>query len=469
MSKGLTTKQLQRLQQLDSVVLLEIIQQLVSEDAHSRQWLINGWLSTSTELLTRLTLDYDKQTKGSVYYNYYEADGFFQYLLKNIVQPMTLQMETLPEQVEQVAKKMLLDFERLSEHVDTSSGSWSDYTGELFFVWISALAAQKTRAPNDIAQALFNVYQEYEFFDVNVLKECSHVFDPQVFRLLSEHFLKSKDEHNAIFLLLLLGDIDSATALIHQQERPNPSNSLELAATFIEQNRCLDAVALLRRAESYIAQWSAEYTRCGELMVTALLQEGLFEDARKYATEAFSNSPRSVFWLLYLKAGGNAECDLMHFVQMAAVDESESAIRFLAELHEYTLLSQIITGCASVDVKVPQDIEGSFWRKLSSDLYKQRYCRAAVILRRKLAERAISWVSSQYYTYASNDAKKAVDYCIDLETDETFLSSQQWLQVLYKAHFRKTALWNIMRDKISGLSVSKEQGACLQQIDIPKG
>lgn len=470
MAKGLTSKQQKRLEQLDKSVLLEIVEQLIADDPQSRTWLVNNWLSEATELLARLSRDYDERARYANTLRYYEADHFFISLSKEIVQPMALQVDAFPEHVEKLAEKMLLDFERLGEEIDTSSGVWCEYSDELFSVWLQSLTVQDARTAEDIALTVFKLYQTYEWFDIKLLAACSGRRWHSIFQLLAKHLFKIDEGRDAIFLLIRLREFDEALNLLNKMDQPDAINALELADCLIDDARASEAIALLERAWPSILPWTGDIVRWETLLATALMAEGRNEEARASLLDAFSRSPTSEFWALYLKAGGDEERDLLRFVQMAAECESESAIEFLADLKHYVWLNQIITDSAhpALNLTLPEEIDGPFWRKLSSELYKQGYSLAAVILRRKLAEKAISRVNTQSYSYAANDAKKAIDYAVGLENDESFISSQAWFQTLYKAHFRKSMLWSAMREKIAGLTVSKEQGAVLQQTEVKK-
>ncbi|MBV8042711.1 hypothetical protein [Pluralibacter sp.] len=166
------------------------------------------------------------------------------------------------------------------------------------------------------------------------------------------------------------------------------------------------------------------------------------------------------FWRLYLKAGGDEQRDLPLFLRFAGRVDNEDGIRFLADIQNYILLSDVINGTGPVaeSIRLPDSMTGSFWRTLSSTLYKQGYAQAAVVLRRRLAEYPIHRGGSACYAWAADDAQKAIDYCSGLESSGGFMNSQQWLQSLYKTHYRKHSLWKIIQEKIAGLSVVKAQG-----------
>lgn len=462
---NLTKKQQSQLELLDKDTLLDIVQQIAHDNARIRAWLVNGWLSNSEDVGKRLATDYARKTKSNRFYDYYEADGFFEELQEDIVKPLALHVEKAPAQVEALAAKMLLDFERLSGQVDTSSGSWQEYTSRLFDIWLRALSLQKTRPAEDIAQAIFTVAQNYDWFNVSALYEWRSELGNNVLQLLAGLFIEGGEVDHATTLHLMLRDIDKALDLIKSGRYHRTGNTLKLAELLIDELRAAEAIALLHDIEKSLPEWSADFTRWGELLISALLEEGLREQAKETILNAFARSVSGRFWPLWLKAGGDEKQGLKLFLQRAGKADNERAVIFLAEIEQYALLSDIITDVASAEItiRLPEQITGSFWRTLSSTLYKQGYAKAAVVLRRRLAEYSISRASSRYYTYAANDAKKAVDYCIDLELSTDFINSQSWLQSLYKMHFRKYSLWNTMQEKIAALKIDKEQGLLLQK------
>lgn len=464
MARILTKKQQAQLEQLNRETLLDIVQQVIHDNDRVREWLVNGWLSEPEDVVKRLANNYMRQTKGNVFYDYYEADSFFEQLSQDIVLPLGSLVEKLPEQVAAQAAKMLLDFDRLTQTVDTSSGGWQNYTFDLFTTWGRALVAQKNRTPEETAQAIFTLAQGYDWFEVQDLSPWHRALGNNTLRVLANLFKDAGDYDSAVSLLLDVRDIDTALSCLAKGSRYKTRNGLNLARLLIDELRAKEAIALLHNLEADISARSADFRRWVELLVTALLEEGEHEHAREVALNAFSRSVNHCFWHLWLKAGGDESRDLPIFLQLAGKADSEQAIVFLADIQQYALLSDIIIGSAPVGVSIhlPGEINGSFWRTLSSTLYKQGYAQAAVILRRRLAEYAINRASSKYYTYAANDAKKAIDYCVELESAVHFIHSQGWLQSLYKTHFRKYSLWKTMQEKIAGLSISKDQGLILR-------
>lgn len=456
MPKALTKKQQQRLLELDQPTLLTIVSQLIDNDPDVRKWVINGWLSEPDEVIKRLESAYKRLARSQTFYDYYAANGYFARLVKDIVQPMALCIAGSPARVEMLAATMLLGFESLTAHVDTSSGSWQDYTDALFDVWLQSLAAQRaTRPAEDIADAIVTLSASYDWFNTGMLVECSRAFGSDVFRALGARCEQAGNLRMAAEVFLSLRDINAVKALLLRQKQPDTGSVLSLAALLLDELRSAEAIVLLEEAAAALRPGSAEYRSWGQLLVSALLEEGQKERARKTALEAFSRSPDSAFWLLYLKAGGDEARDFSLFVQQIDAGNYHALIAFLSDTQHYQLLSDIIMdkAPAGIAARIPDNLEGAFWRSLSATLYKQGFAHAAVILRRRLAEGSISRASSKYYSYAAGDAKKAIDYATACENDSQFIDSGTWLKMLYATHFRKYALWDVMQEKIPGLNM----------------
>ena len=100
-------------------------------------------------------------------------------------------------------------------------------------------------------------------------------------------------------------------------------------------------------------------------------------------------------------------------------------------------------------------LRGSFVRSLSSELYRHGYAYSATLLRRVLVEDSISRSQSKYYSYAASDMKKSIDYSKDIAWTETVPSTEEYFKSLFIEHKRKYALWEIMLEKIDGLTIGK--------------
>ncbi|MCI4187108.1 hypothetical protein MRO89_14230 [Dickeya dianthicola] len=458
MVRELTKKQLAALNELSRDTLVEIVLALTHEHKPVRDRLVNGWLSEPDDVLKRLEKAYDKEANGRHFYDYYEADGFFADLEQDIVVPLA---RLVPEhflRVEVLAGRMILDFERLSEQVDTSSGSWMDYLSALFEVWMASLAQQKEASAAVIAGKIYALALEDQWFEFERLVNWRGELGTETLRALRDLLRKDGYDDEAFILSLAIRDVAEAKALFERGDVSNVAAVLQLCALLIDELRAPEAVTILQALKQNTREWMLPKKEWASLLVNALLDEGRKEEARQVAEEAFRQSPHVGFWQLYLKAGGDAGQDFERYLLMAIARGVEHTVQFLADTEHYALINDLITGKSEYALTFPKVFESgfSFWRTLSSTLKKQGFTAGAVILRRRLAESAIGTASSRHYSSAASDAKQAIDYARSAGESGWREETLGWLQALHREHFRKYALWKAMQEKIPALQVTKQ-------------
>lgn len=101
-------------------------------------------------------------------------------------------------------------------------------------------------------------------------------------------------------------------------------------------------------------------------------------------------------------------------------------------------------------------MRGSFVRSLSSELFSHGFARSATYLRRVLVEDSISRSQSKYYTYAASDMKKSIDYSKNIVWTDAVPSTEAYFKALFADHKRKYALWEVMLEKINGLTLGQD-------------
>ncbi|MEI7376012.1 DUF6880 family protein [Dickeya chrysanthemi] len=458
MTSKLTKKQLAALNDLSRDTLLEIVLTLSREHKPARDLLVNGWLSAPDDVLKRLEKAYDKEANGRHFYDYYQADGFFADLERDIVVPLA---RLIPEhflRVEVLAARMILDFERLSEQVDTSSGSWMDYLSALFEVWMAALAQQKEAPPAVIAGKIYALALEDQWFEFERLVNWRGELGTETLRALRDLLLKDGHDDEAFILSLAIRDVAQAKALFEQGNVSDVTAVLQLCALLIDELRAPEAITILQAPKQNTREWILPKKEWATLLVNALLEEGRKEEARQIAEETFRQEPGVGFWQLYLKAGGDAGQDFERYLLMAIARGVEHTVQFLADTEHYALINDLLTGRSEYALAFPSTFQSafSFWRTLSSTLQKQGFTAGAVILRRRLAESTISTAKSQYYASAASDAKQAIDYARAAGEAGWREETLGWLHALHSDHFRKYTLWKAMQEKIPGLQVTKQ-------------
>ncbi|MBP2836899.1 DUF6880 family protein [Dickeya parazeae] len=458
MSRELTKKQLAALNDLNRDTLLDIVLTLAREHKPARDTLVYGWLSVSDDVLKRLEKAYDHETNSRHFYDYYAADGFFASLRQDIVVPLSRLVPAHFLRVEALAARMILDFERLSEQVDTSSGSWMDYLSALFDVWMAALAQQKEAPPAMVAGKIYALAQEDQWFEFERLADWRGELGTETLRALRELLLQDGHDDKAFILNLAIRDVEGARILFERGNISNVNAVLQLCTLLMDELRAPEAITILQALKRNTREWMLPKKEWATLLVNALLEEGRQEEARQIAEDTFRQVPDASVWQLYLKSGGDAGQDFERYLLMAIARGVEQTVQFLADTEHYALINDLITGRSQYALAFPQVFQSafSFWRTLSSTLQKQGFTAGAVILRRRLAESAISTASSRYYASAASDAKQAIDYARAAGEVGWQEETLGWLQTLHGEHFRKYALWKVMQEKIPGLQVAKQ-------------
>ncbi|RNM25492.1 hypothetical protein EFS38_06105 [Dickeya undicola] len=456
MASELTKKQLAALNDLSRDTLLDIVQTLVREYKPARDTLVNGWLSAPDDVLKRLEKAYDREANGRHFYDYYEADGFFVSLERDIVLPLGKLIPNHFLRVEALAARMILDFEHLSQQVDTSSGSWMAYLSALFEVWMASLAQQKEASPAVIAGKIYAVAMEDQWFVFERLADWRSELGTETLRALRDLLLNDGHVGEAFTLCLAIRDVAGAKALFERGGINDVNAVLQLCSLLMDELRTPEAITILQALQRDTREWMLPKKEWATLLVNALLEEGRKEEARQVAEDTFRKVPDACFWRLFLKSGGDAERDFSRFLTTAIAFGFEHTVQFLSDLERYALVNALITGKSEYSLVLPDGIQGSFWRTLSSTLKKHGFYSGAILLRRRLAESSISTASSRYYSSAASDAKQAIDYARAAGEAGWREETLGWLQALHREHFRKYALWKVMQEKIGGLQVTKQ-------------
>jgi len=189
---SLTKKQTAQLSELSHDVLLNIIHDLIEDNKQARTMLVNGYLLSAPEIIKSVEKEYARRTKNKRFYDYYDADTFFDELTRSMAKPLVGVAHLLPEQVENLSVKMMLEFEKFTANVDTSSGSWMDYYTVLLDAWMKSLEAQKNSAPFFIAQKIFTVVEKEFYFGIEIFKRYRTLLGMDILRAIRDMYYQKK-------------------------------------------------------------------------------------------------------------------------------------------------------------------------------------------------------------------------------------------------------------------------------------
>ncbi|EEN5780150.1 SpnT protein, partial [Salmonella enterica] len=114
MSK-LNQKQLKLLREMSVEQMTNIICSLVEDNRQAKHLLISNYLSTPDESLKKAEAEYNRKIKTKRFYDYYEADAFFDESHRNIALPLEKIVSVIPEKTEAFCHNLLLTFNKLNE------------------------------------------------------------------------------------------------------------------------------------------------------------------------------------------------------------------------------------------------------------------------------------------------------------------------------------------------------------------
>ncbi|ECD9517735.1 regulatory protein RecX [Salmonella enterica subsp. diarizonae] len=459
----LNKKQSELLRSMTQEVLINIIHDLIQDNKQARTTLINGYLLSAPDALKAIEKEYNRRAKSKHFYDYYEADAFYDELTRSIAQPLEKLAGSLPEEVERLSVKIMLEFEKFSEKSDTSSGSWMDYYCVLLDTWMKSLAAQKNSDPVFIAQKVFNFIINEIYFGCGIFKKYHPLLGSDVLRKIRDMYYQKKRNREALDVSIIIKDSNFLSEALKKGEFCRPEHYFDYARLLMEEVRPGEAIELLLYMERVGDKQYSDKSTWDELFITALIEDGRAEEAREKSVAAFSFQCDTRFYRLHTKASGKEDDNVQVFINIAKEKGIDSYICFTSDVGRFDLIDDCITDSSKEELaRSLAYLTNSFIRTLSSTLYKHGYALAATLLRRLLVEDSINQAKSKYYSYAASDMKKAIDYSEDLEDGPQCPGTESYLRTLYEQHKRKTSLWPLMAEKIQGLSVGKD-GICYKR------
>lgn len=209
MATELNKKQSELLSSMNHETLVNIIHDLIQDNKQAKSTLVNGYLLSAPDILKAIEKEYNRRAKSKRFYDYYEADALYDDLTRSIARPLEKVAGTLPDQVERLSVKIMLEFERFSENSDTSSGSWMDYYSVVLDAWMKSLAAQKNSDPVFIAQKIFDFVANEIYFGSGIFKTYRALLGYDVLRAVRDMYYQKKRHREALDISILIRDIDS--------------------------------------------------------------------------------------------------------------------------------------------------------------------------------------------------------------------------------------------------------------------
>lgn len=274
----LTKKQTAQLSEMSHDVLVNIIYDLIQDNKQARTTLVNGYLLSAAEVLKAVEKEYARRAKSKRFYDYYDADAFFDELTRSIANPLVGIAHELPEQAESLSVKMMLEFEKFTGNVDTSSGSWMSYYTILLDAWMKSLEAQKNNDPVSIAKKIFTVVEREFYFGIEIFKKYRTLLGTDILRVIRDMYYQKQSLREALGLSMIIKDLDFLTMAFKNDEFCHSTHYFDYVRLLMEDLRSDDALAVLN-SQRIDDEEITDNIIWNELFIQALIEEGRKEEA----------------------------------------------------------------------------------------------------------------------------------------------------------------------------------------------
>ncbi|XKM13710.1 hypothetical protein RCS94_00625 [Orbaceae bacterium ac157xtp] len=139
-------------------------------------------------------------------FGYYESDDFLQDAIETLIAPMLELADKEPQIINELAVKMLKEFEDFVADLDTSSGFWLDFYMGMIQAFFASLAHTSDRTTTK-ARKIYIQIRKDSFIDFTCLKYNKHLLTTDILNALQAYCLKQNDHENASIVSAILNDI----------------------------------------------------------------------------------------------------------------------------------------------------------------------------------------------------------------------------------------------------------------------
>lgn len=455
MSK-LNHKQLKLLNEMSAEQLVNLVCILAENNKQTKYLLVNNYLLSADESLKRAGSEYKRKLNARRSYDYHAAAAFFDDMYRNIVLPVKNTVSILPAKVELFCENLLLTFDKISEIADTSSGSWIQYYNGVADVWLKSIALQKDREVNIVVDKMMFILECNAYFDFKLFKRHKKELGNDIICALRKRFVSQNVVNTAIELSLYISDIDFIRESYKNGMLKSPEHIIKFADLLIVRLCAEEAIQVLNETKSvHSGSDSGLQDKWTETYIQALIEQGKIQQAKELCIQGFNNRCNINFYNIYNRLDdSDASQDIFFYI--ARSRGFAFVVLFLFQINDYKKLDNEIVNAGENLSDVLALLRDSFIRSLSSELYRYNYPVSAILLRRVLIEACINRAQSKYYWYAASDMKESIDYSKNI-TGTTLVSTvEEYFEILFMTHKRKQILWDIMQEKIEGITIGKD-------------
>ncbi|MGL6175862.1 MAG: hypothetical protein ACRC1U_02530, partial [Vibrionaceae bacterium] len=287
------------------------------------------------------------------------------------------------------------------------------------------------------------------------------VLGSALIRALRDSYAAANQLPEALALSFALRDVAFFDSVQQAGAFSHPRQQLDYARLLIDELRAEQAITVLLAMGSKVFPRYYELREWHQVLIQAYLEEGRRADAHAQALRAFTETRASSFFASYCQSGDEPyEVAFAEFVAVAETWGLVDDLLFLHEIDAWPQLAQRLAQCTDAILHEKLSaLRGSIVRTWSSRLYQQGFTAAAVRLRRYLVAYNVVQGKSTCYSTAASDLKKSLDYQATLKEEQgdeqnALSSPHDYLDQLYKQHWRKTRFWYEVCQKLPTIIVS---------------
>ena len=391
--------------------------------------------------LAEIKKSYTRAKASKRFYNYSEANCFFNDLTREVVLALYDYLKTDTVQIEKFVRKMIDDFEIIGENKDDSSGCAMEYLGELSKLWAAVWKAMPDKRKAELPEMVGSYYQNHSNIGMFILTDFLELLDTEGLEKLKRALLATKDYYGFRQFAEYCGDPDSYLLAIKQSGNKHADDELRLAALYIRNKRYAEALDCIKNTPPVSGYEDCDCNRTG-LLIEALDGMGDKEAAQAERRRSLLETFDYKMYEEYMKnvAPESYDDEAANISgELAKTSPGRQLWELLADLRKWELLAQ------SVEEHIDEvDVHYNALRPLSDKLARAGFFRAASLSRRNLVEQCLYRGQNKYYRYAVSDYNKAMVYGAAVENWGKIRNMQEWQGWLLSVHGKKTSFWNLL-------------------------
>ena len=391
--------------------------------------------------LAEIKKSYTRAKASKRFYNYSEANCFFNDLTREVVLALYDYLKTDTVQVEKFVRKIIDDFEIIGENKDDSSGCAMKYLGELSKLWAAVWKAMPDKNKIELPEIVGRYYKGHNYISNFIFADFSELLGVEGFKQIECVLLAARDYYGLREIAERSGDSDSYVSAIAKSGGWYPGDELRLAALYVRNKRYNEALRLIKNTPPVPEYAENDYHRM-DLLIEALNGLDDKEAAQTERRAGFFETLEYRMYDEYMKNMSDGTYDVEKakiLGELVKAHPGKQLWQLLGEMREWKFLAQ------SIEEHIDDvDVHYTALRPLSDGLARAGFFRAASLSRRNLVEQCLYRGQNKYYRYAVSDYNKAMVYGAAVENWGKIRNMQEWQGWLVSVHGKKTSFWNLL-------------------------